>query len=284
MDKKRIILGLTIAAVLCSAVFLVPAGNIAVLLGVMLVCGLAMREVYALMERGDLPASKKMGMTCGLVFIAMTWLIAKYPCPRFSGDDMLWSLLLIILMVIFFRLFGYADARQALRNALGTLFGFLYVAFFWSFFVRLYMAGDLAQPTRVAFYLLLAVKWGDAGAYFIGSRFGKHKLFPRISPKKSWEGLFGGILFSCMVGVLWCFCTGNTLGQYSFSLSHALILGVLLPIIGTMGDLVESIFKRAVDIKDSGAIAHGMGGMLDMIDSLLFAAPFMYIYIKFFLC
>jgi phosphatidate cytidylyltransferase len=280
MDKKRIMLGLTIAAVLCSAVFLVPAGNIAVLLGVMLVCGLAMREVYALMERGDLTASKKMGLTCGLVFIAMTWLVSKY---GFS-DDVLWSLLLIILMVIFFRLFGYTDARQALRNALGTLFGFLYVAFFWSFFVRLYMAGDLAQPTRVAFYLLLAVKWGDAGAYFIGSRFGKHKLFPRISPKKSWEGLFGGILFSCMVGVIWYFCSHGTLGQYSFSLSHALILGVLLPIIGTMGDLVESIFKRAVDIKDSGAIAHGMGGMLDMIDSLLFTAPFMYIYIKFFLC
>jgi len=279
MDKKRIILGLIIAVVLCSAILLVPAGNIAVLLGLMIVCGLAMNEVYALMELGGLTASKKMGVTSGLLFVAMTWLVAKY---GFS-DDVLWSLLLIILMVVFFRLFGYPDARQALRNALGTLFGFLYVAFFWSFFVRLYMAGNLAEPTKAAFYLLLAVKWGDAGAYFIGSRFGKHKLFPRISPKKSWEGLFGGILFSCMVGVLWCFCTGNMLGQHAFPLYQALILGVLLPIIGTMGDLVESIFKRAVDIKDSGAIAHGMGGMLDMIDSLLFAAPFMYIYIKFFL-
>jgi len=279
MDKKRIILGLIIAAVLCSAILLVPAGNIAVLLGLMAVCGLAMNEVYALMELGGLTASKKMGVTSGLLFVAMTWLVAKY---GFS-DDVLWSLLLIILMVVFFRLFGYPDARQALRNALGTLFGFLYVAFFWSFFVRLYMAGNLSEPTKAAFYLLLAVKWGDAGAYFIGSRFGKHKLFPRISPKKSWEGLFGGILFSCVVGVVWCLCTKETLGQYSFPLYHALILGVLLPIIGTMGDLVESIFKRAVDIKDSGAIAHGMGGMLDMIDSLLFAAPFMYIYIKFFL-
>ncbi|MFA6174503.1 MAG: phosphatidate cytidylyltransferase [Kiritimatiellales bacterium] len=283
MDKKRIILGLIIAVVLCSAILLVPAGNIAVLIGLMTVCGLAMREVYALMARGDLLASKKTGMTSGLLFVAMTWLVAKYPCPGFSGDDMLWSLLLIILMVVFFRLFGYPNARQALRNALGTLFGILYVAFFWSFFVRLYMMGDLAVPTRAAFYLLLAVKWGDAGAYFIGSRFGKHKLFPRISPKKSWEGLVGGILFSCMVGVVWYFCTNGTLGQYQFPLYHVLILGVLLPIIGTMGDLVESIFKRAVDIKDSGAIAHGMGGMLDMIDSLLFAAPFMYIYIKFFL-
>lgn len=279
MDKKRIMLGLAIAVVLSSAVLLVPAGHVAVLLGLMAVCGLAMHEVYALMARGDLPASRKMGMTSGLVFVAVTWLASK--CGL--SDDVLWSLLLIILMLMFLRLFGYPDARQALRNALGTLFGFLYVAFFWSFFVRLYMAGGSDRPGLTAFYLLLAVKWGDAGAYFIGSRFGKHKLFKRISPKKSWEGLAAGVLFSCLVGVLWCGFTGSWLGPYRFPLYHALILGVLFPIVGTMGDLVESLFKRAVDIKDSGAIAHGMGGMLDMIDSLLFAAPFMYIYIKFFL-
>jgi phosphatidate cytidylyltransferase len=281
MDKKRIILGLTIAAVLSTAVLLVPAGNIAVLIGLLAVCGLAMHEVYALMALGDLPASKKVGMASGLLFVAMTWLVSN---SRYAlADDGLWSLLLIILMVIFFRLFGYTDGKQALRNALGTLFGFLYVAFFWSFFVRLYMVGGPEEPTRAAFYLLLAVKWGDAGAYFIGSRFGKHKLCPRISPKKSWEGLFGGILFSCVVGFLWWYCTGGMLGPFHFPLVHTMILGILLPVIGTMGDLVESMFKRAVDIKDSGAIAHGMGGMLDMIDSLLFTAPFMYIYIKFFL-
>lgn len=280
MDKKRIVLGLAIAAVLSTAVLLVPAGSIAVPIGLMLVCGLAMHEVYALMDKASLLASQKTGIVCGLLFTAMTWLTAKH---GFS-DDLLWSLLLIILMVIFFRLFGYTDPRQALRNALGTLFGFMYVAFFWSFFVRLYMVGGPDSPTRAAFYLLLAVKWGDAGAYFIGSRFGKHKLVPRISPKKSWEGLFGGFLFSGIVGVLWWAFTGGMLGPHHFPLVHALILGVLLPIIGTLGDLVESMFKRAVDIKDSGALAHGMGGMLDMIDSLLFAAPFMYIYIKFFLC
>jgi phosphatidate cytidylyltransferase len=283
MDKKRIVTGLTIAVVLSIAMLLVPAGNIAVLLGLATICGLAMREVYALMQRAELLASEKTGITCGLLFVAMTWLTAKYPCPKFSGDDMLWSLLLIILMVIFLRLFGYPDARQALRNALGTLFGFLYVAFFWSFFVRLYMAGGNEAPGLTAFYLLLVVKWGDGGAYFIGSRFGKHKMCPRISPKKSWEGLFGGILFSCVVGVLWWHFAEGMLGPYKFSLAHALILGVLLPIIGTISDLVESMFKRAVDIKDSGAIAHGLGGMLDMIDSLLFTAPFMYIYINFFL-
>jgi len=83
--------------------------------------------------------------------------------------------------------------------------------------------------------------------------------------------------------VLWWKLSSAKLGIFNFPLHHALILGVILPVIGTMGDLVESLFKRAVNVKDSGALAHGMGGMLDMIDSLLFTAPFMYMYIEFFL-
>lgn len=278
MDKKRIIIGLSIAAVIIGLMLFVPAGNPAGLLVLLGICGLAMNEFYEMLRLGDMPASKRVGMVSGLLFVAMTWFCAR----QGYSDHVLWALLLLILMINFFRLFfGYPDARHAIRNALGTLFGFIYVAFFWSFYVRLFMVGNLAEPVQIGFYLLLAVKWGDAGAYFIGSRFGKHKLVPTISPKKSWEGLFGGILFSCVVGLLWWAITGGKLGPYNFSIVHALVLGVVLPIIGTMGDLVESLFKRAVDIKDSGAVAHGMGGMLDMIDSLLFTAPFMYIYIQF---
>ncbi len=281
MDKKRIISGLSIAAVIMGSMLFVPAGSPIALLVLLAVCGLAMREIYALMAMGNMPASKKMGMISGLIFVALTWWVSLS-----SGrtDDALWALLLTILIVNFYRvLVDYADAPRAFRNALGTLFGFVYVAFFWSFFVRLYLSGDPAEPVKVAFYLLLAVKWGDAGAYFIGSKYGKHRLAPAISPKKSWEGLFGGILFSCVVGVIWWVLNDGMLGPYSLPFYHTLILGVVLPIIGTLGDLVESLFKRAVNVKDSGAIAHGMGGMLDMIDSLLFTAPFMYIYIQLFL-
>ena len=279
MDKKRIIVGLSIAVVIISALIFLPAESPIALIVLLAVCGLAMHEIYALMAKGDMPASKRMGMISGLVFVALTWWVSLQE-PQ--SDEPLWALLLIILIVNFYRLLvGHGDALRAIRNALGTLFGFVYVAFFWSFFVRLYLAGDSSQPMKVAFYLLLAVKWGDAGAYFVGSKFGKHRLAPSISPKKSWEGLFGGFLFSCAVGVLWWWLNDGMLGPYQFPLYHALILGIVLPIIGTLGDLVESLFKRAVDVKDSGAIAHGMGGMLDMIDSLLFTAPFMYIYVQF---
>jgi len=294
MDKKRIILGLGIAAVIIGSMMFVPAGSPVALLVLLAICGLAMHEIYVLMAKGDMPASKKMGMISGLIFVAMTWWVSLLgkpdgetllgSLPEEPNYKQLWALLLLILIINFFRLLvDHANPRLAIRNALGTLFGFVYVAFFWSFFVRLYLAGDPAEPVKVAFYLLLAVKWGDAGAYFIGTKFGKHRLAPAISPKKSWEGLFGGILFSCVVGVVWYYLNDGMLGPYKFPLCHTLILGLVLPVIGTLGDLVESLFKRAVDVKDSGAIAHGMGGMLDMIDSLLFTAPFMYIYIQLFL-
>ena len=281
MDIKRIVLGLTIAAVLISLMLFVPAGSWAGLVVFLTVCGLAMREIYALMAKGNMLASIKMGMSSGLVFVALTWWVAR--SDQWT-DNALWALLLAILIVNFYRmLMDKHDALYAIRNALGTLFGFVYVAFFWSFFVRLFLVGDIHEPTRVAFYLLLAVKWGDAGGYFIGSKFGKHRLAPAISPKKSWEGLIGGIVFSCTVGAIWWTLSKGTLGPYDFPLYHALILGVILPVVGTLGDLVESLFKRAVDVKDSGAIAHGMGGMLDMIDSILFTAPFLYIYIQIFM-
>lgn len=278
MDRRRIFLGSAIGLILTIAIVFVPCGSplaLPVLLGI---CGLAMHEFYELLRRGDMPASRRVGMVSGLLFVAMTWIVAR---QGFS-DRVLWALLLLIILVNFFRLLAYPDARLAIRNALGTLFGFVYVAFFWSFFVRIFMAGPADQPGFAGFYLLLAVKGGDAGAYFIGSRLGRHKLFPRISPKKSWEGLLGAMFCSCTAGVLWWVFSNGHLGPQVFPLVHVLLLGVILPVIGTLGDLMESLFKRAVHVKDSGAIAHGLGGMLDMIDSLLFTAPFMYMYIEFF--
>ena len=124
----------------------------------------------------------------------------------------------------------------------------------------------------------------DSGGYFFGTRFGKHKMAPVISPKKSWEGLVGGVVFCAAVNIIWLIVSqGRINSAISFSLGHALVLSFLFPIVGTLGDLVESLFKRAVDVKDSNTMVYGLGGILDMIDSILFAAPMLYIYIEFFL-
>ena len=281
MDKKRITIGLSLAVIIMSAMFYVPAGSLIALLVLLVLGGLAQGEVYGLMAQADMPSSPKLGMATGLIYLVSTWCVSRYEA---LPEDMLWAVLVVLLMVNFFRMLtDGADSKRAIRSALGTLFGFMYVAFFWSFFLRLYLIGDPAEPVRVAFFLILVVKWGDGGAYFIGSKFGKRRLAPLISPKKSWEGLFGGFLFSVVVGLIWWKLNGGMLGPYELPLCHVFILGILLPTIGTLGDLVESVFKRAVDVKDSGALAHGLGGMLDMTDSLLFAAPFLYVYIKLFL-
>ena len=123
-------------------------------------------------------------------------------------------------------------------------------------------------------FLLLAATWmGDTGAYFAGRAFGKHKLFERISPKKTWEGAIGGLVFSVAFGGLVKF-----LALPEVPWVHALVVAALIDIAGVLGDLVESMFKRSFGVKDSGRIMPGHGGILDRIDSLLFSAPVAWAY------
>ncbi|MCX7009821.1 MAG: phosphatidate cytidylyltransferase, partial [Kiritimatiellaeota bacterium] len=132
-------------------------------------------------------------------------------------------------------------------------------------------------------YLLLVVKLSDTGAYFVGCTIGHHKLVPRISPKKTWEGFFGGLAFALVASLLWWHFSGGRLGPLAFPLPHAIGLALLLALMGVLGDLAESILKRAANVKDSASYIQGMGGVLDVLDSLLLAAPTLYIYAALFL-
>jgi phosphatidate cytidylyltransferase len=123
---------------------------------------------------------------------------------------------------------------------------------------------------------ILSIIWvNDSFAFLIGKNFGKNKLFPSVSPKKTIEGFFGGLVFSLLAGLF--------ISKYNldFSMLNWLTISVIVSSIGTIGDLVESKFKRQAKIKDSGNIMPGHGGILDRLDSLLFAAPFVYLYINF---
>lgn len=123
---------------------------------------------------------------------------------------------------------------------------------------------------------ILSIIWvNDSFAFLVGKNFGKHKLFPSVSPKKTIEGLLGGLVFSLLAGVL--------ISKYILDLTifNWLVIAVIVSLVGTIGDLVESKFKRQANIKDSGNIMPGHGGILDRLDSLLFAAPFVYLYINF---
>jgi phosphatidate cytidylyltransferase len=288
MDKKRIIIALSISAVLIPALCLVPSRWPIGLAGMLMFAGIGTWEFYGLLNAGGVKTSTKWGIVSGLVFVAATWYNALGKHFTYQGwslsDSALWCILLIVIASNFFRILAYPDLRKGLDSCMGTILGLVYVPLLWSFVVRLFLSGDPSKPGWAAFYLILCMKMADSGGYFFGTRFGRHKLAPVISPKKSWEGLGGGIVFCLAVNIVWWILSrGRINSAISFSLTDALALSVLFPLVGTAGDLVESLFKRAVNVKDSNTMVYGLGGILDMIDSILFAAPLLYSYIEIYL-
>lgn len=172
--------------------------------------------------------------------------------------------------------------RRTLENVTNLVFSVLYAVFLFHFMIRiLFIAGvgDEARPPGhwYALLLLAVTKGTDMGAFLVGSWLGRHKMAPHISPKKTWEGFSGAILFALLVGlgIYW-----PLRGQMSLlSLGHVLALAPLLGIAAVLGDLAESVLKRSLLVKDSGKTIPGIGGVLDLIDSICFTAPVMYFYL-----
>ena len=135
------------------------------------------------------------------------------------------------------------------------------------------LRNDFPEGSKLVFFLLLVVWLGDTGAYYVGRTFGKRKLSPRISPKKTVEGLAGGIATSVITAIVIHFTFFKT-----FPLLHAVIAGMILSFAGVVGDLAESMWKRSAEVKDSGTLLPGHGGFLDRFDSILFTAPILYCY------
>ncbi|QSR85986.1 phosphatidate cytidylyltransferase [Candidatus Methylacidiphilum infernorum] len=158
-----------------------------------------------------------------------------------------------------------------------TLLGFFYVAFLFSFLERISFCKGLPFNADAAlFYVIAVTKLSDTGAFLIGKNFGRRFLVPQISPKKTWEGLGGGILFSFLAGVILPF--GFSKFFKGFPYSDSLFLSVVIGIVAAVGDLAKSTVKRDAHVKDSGHIIPGIGGILDLIDSLLLSGPLFYFY------
>lgn len=158
----------------------------------------------------------------------------------------------------------YVKAPHPLEQAARSCMGVYYIG------IALASAAMAAQMAPAVVILMFVMIWlNDTGAYLVGCRWGRTKLFERISPKKTWEGAAGGALFAMGAGVVAPFIT-HTL---RFGSVTGMLLGIVVCIAGTIGDLVESMIKRQEGIKDSGQLIPGHGGILDRIDSLLFAAP-----------
>ena len=289
MLKHRIISGVSMAAVLILGLMFLPSVCLVAIL--MIISVLAQREFYRLMEKCGIPVFRGVGLVCGTV---MLWLIylAQAGSPCVPDSAVLEPVILMLsIMAVMFSAFSSKVTEKRMESIACTLLGIAYAPFFLSFILKLAVPDSaqglwesLGSTGRMSvLFLVLVVKIADVGAYFVGSRFGKRKLAPRISPGKTWEGLAGGAVAAGLASVLFWMLSGGQIGVVHFTLADAIVMGATLSMIGATGDLFESIVKRSADVKDSENTVPGMGGLLDVLDSLLFGGPFMYLYMTAFL-
>ncbi len=280
MIRQRLKSGVLLGAALLGAVFFLDGW--AVLLVNLFIVLLAMMEFYSLLDARQIPHFKMVGTVGGLLLVAGTWWAHESAVPwRAQAEQFL---LYGIVGGVFIRQIARRSPERPWDTMAGTLLGVLYVAFLFNFIVKLLMGwGGAVEGRLLVLYLAVVVKCTDIGAYLVGCNFGRHKLIPRISPGKTWEGVSGGVLTGLLASLLcWVFLRSR-LGPLDMRLVDALVLGLILPIAGVVGDLIESLLKRAAGVKDSGRMFLGMGGILDVIDSLLFSAPLLYIYARIFM-
>ncbi|MEO0453402.1 MAG: phosphatidate cytidylyltransferase [Verrucomicrobiota bacterium] len=240
---------------------------------------LAQWEFYCLQESKGLDVYKKFGVVMGGIYFSLFYL------KLIRGDDqMLWetietiSIVLVPLALLIRSVFESSPKTPVATVAL-TFFGFFYVPYCFNFVSKIIYIGAATPAAGVvmALYVVAVTKSTDIGAYLTGSWIGKHPMSPGISPKKTWEGFSGGILFGLGISLVMVACFKESLAELRWG--HAIALGVLLPLISVIGDLAESRIKRDAESKDSGGMLPGIGGGLDLIDSLLFTAPVFYLYL-----
>lgn len=209
-------------------------------------------------------------ITYGLIALSVGTVWFERPALRAPG------LALILLAGAFYLVAGWdrGDPQPVTGLALAT-FGGVYVGWLGSTLLAIRLLEDGAALTIVVYG---AVASSDTAAYFVGSRWGKHKLAPRVSPKKSWEGYIGGIVGGVLFGAL----AAALLSVDRLTVPHGAMLGLLIGVMGTVGDLAESVIKRQVGAKDSSHLIPGHGGLLDRLDSVLVSAAIGYYYLSWF--
>jgi phosphatidate cytidylyltransferase len=213
-----------------------------------------------------------------IAYLALWWVfIYLVPDQVFVNDTILINVLMFITLTVNFVLLNYLFSKKekAFNTFQKFIIGLFYIGGGCIFLTMIpYKDNDFAQLLIMGIFILIWVN--DTFAYLVGSLIGRTKLYSAVSPKKTIEGTFGGFIFSLIAAYI--------LGQYEPIINPLqwMILATVIVIAGSIGDLVESKFKRAAGVKDSGAILPGHGGMLDRLDSLVFAAPFAYLTLNIF--
>ncbi len=230
-------------------------------------------EFYAMVEEAGHKISRLPGTLMGVFYFLVCFGVVTHMLP----DVMIFLVIPIVLLIFIIELFR--RNHNTLERTGLTVLGFIYIAL--PFSILNFIVLPKANGTVHIFYpWILAgiyfILWvNDSFAYLIGTSFGRHKMWPRISPAKSWEGLIGGGVFAIVMGIL------NSVMFQALSMFSWIVIAVLTVAFGTLGDLFESKLKREIGAKDSGRILPGHGGFLDRLDSLLFAIPAVFLWLKF---
>lgn len=298
MLKHRLMVALPLAAVTLVA-FLTPGkiGGIAFLLLVSAAMLLAVYEFFGITKKLGYPGMPDLVMAVGLARLLISAIVLNLPphhkmteqqyAQLFSQRDFMLTdciCLGILLLMIMYRICKTELTKENVLGAFISLGAYLYICWPLALATRLfYMGGPDGMWSRsLVLFLLVVVRLGDTGGYAIGcssAKFlpgGNHKISPVLSPKKSWEGLFGSMLFSSLAAAgLWFWLApqlsaANVLSE--FTLPVVVGFAIVSAVIGFMGDLAESALKRVADVKDSGRVP-GLGGLLDLMDSVLVNIP-----------
>ena len=247
--------------------------------GLVMVIG-TQTEYYRILGKDGARPQAVMGLVTGITVYTVASLVAAGYIPAS------WFLVLIPLFVLIFTAELYRKLEKPFDSLSHTIFPILYTVIPFSLFpfsaynhsglMSLAASSNIIYSPGivVGFFILLMVN--DSGAYLVGISLGRHKLMERISPRKSWEGFFGGVVFTIILAWLLSPWLGVT------DRKGWLIIAVIISVAGTFSDLVESMFKRSYGVKDSGRIMPGHGGFLDRFDGVILSFPLVYLYLSLF--
>ena len=274
-----VILWTVIIAALFSGSSLICNGVFLLVIVFLALAGLA--EFYGLVEKASLTSFRYCGLVGGALLMIGTFLnvtgeIGMQGSPARVNDFETDFIILFVLGLCVRQLASKSSASGLIAIAT-TLLGLMYVPWLLNFVQKITFFPDVEGKIFLLYFVLLT-KFSDMGAYAAGSLIGRHKMIPRISPGKTWEGFAGAIVVSTVASLVFVHFLGSKMVGMNWL--HATILGILLGSTAVVGDLIESLFKREAGVKDSGNLFPGIGGILDLLDSLLFNAPIMYLYLR----
>jgi len=252
----------------------------------------ALWEFYNIVEAAGLRCYKLWGLAACAALVMGSWFFFERGVLTPKANAFSLFVLIVFMLGVFIRQFPQKHNPQPIQTMACTIFGLLYVPWLLSF-IALINFGFLPAdaPSEVwktaqqdgrffVLYLVLVTKFTDVGSYVFGMTIGKHKLIPRISPNKTWEGVWGGIFVALLASYGGWYLMREPLERNGLDFLNATVLGLLLGAVAIVGDLAESLIKRQANIKDSGKMLPGIGGGLDLVDSLLFTAPVLYVYMR----